>query len=118
MGQSRTEVTPAALVEAIAAFVDARVRDALAVASIGAANDWLTPEQAGEIARRSPKTVTAWCRSGDLPATRRGTHWRIRRADLGAFLNLASREPQAPRLPRVHPDDLRMLLPHQPGETP
>jgi excisionase family DNA binding protein len=50
--------------------------------------DLLTPQQVSDGLQGivTPHTVTAWCRSGKLKATRAGRKWVIRRVDLEAFL--------------------------------
>ena len=49
------------------------------------ADDLTTAEVADQL-RVTTQAVTAWCRSGQLPATRAGSHWRIRKEDLAAFV--------------------------------
>jgi excisionase family DNA binding protein len=48
----------------------------------------ITPQQISDELQGmvTPHTVTSWCRSGKLKATRAGRKWIIRRADFVAFL--------------------------------
>ncbi len=47
-----------------------------------AADDYLTPEEVAEILKVSVATVRRKLRSGELPATKFGRSWRIRRSTL------------------------------------
>ncbi len=46
----------------------------------------LSTADAARLANRAEKTVRVWCESGELPATKRGRAWAIRRQDLDAYL--------------------------------
>lgn len=48
-------------------------------------HDYTTAEVADRL-RVTPAAVTAWCRSGLLPAYRAGKGWRIRKEDLDKFI--------------------------------
>ena len=50
----------------------------------------ITPQQAAEELQGivTPRTVTTWCKSGKLKASRAGRKWLIRRADFEAFLRV------------------------------
>lgn len=52
----------------------------------------LTPEEVAAYLRVSKKTVYKIVRSGALPAFKAGKHWRVRRADLGAWIARRSKE--------------------------
>jgi len=47
----------------------------------------LTPEEVAEHLAVTPKAVRAWLRDGKLPGLRLGRLWRIRPADLDAFID-------------------------------
>src|SRR5436309_4531607 len=49
----------------------------------------LTPEQVAERLQVTERTVYGWLRRGRLPALKLGRLWRIRPADLEAFLESA-----------------------------
>jgi len=46
----------------------------------------LTPEQAADRLAVSPKTLRDWLRDGKLKGVKVGRLWRVREADLDAFL--------------------------------
>jgi excisionase family DNA binding protein len=46
----------------------------------------LTPEQAANQLGIAPRTLREWLRSGKLPGVKLGRLWRIREADLEAFI--------------------------------
>lgn len=46
----------------------------------------LTTVEVADQLRVTQSAVTAWCRSGQLPAYRAGKHWRIRKEDLAVFV--------------------------------
>ena len=46
----------------------------------------LTPAEVAEYLKISKKTVYKMVRSGDLPAFKAGKHWRVPRAELGAWI--------------------------------
>jgi excisionase family DNA binding protein len=48
----------------------------------------ITPQQIAEELQGmvTPYTVTRWCKSGKLVATKAGRKWLVRRADFEAFL--------------------------------
>lgn len=68
-------------------------------------DDLLTPEQAAAILQLSPKTIKDWLRAGKLTGCKIGRFWRVKPADLEAFIQ-ASRlergreEPADPRTDR------------------
>ena len=45
-----------------------------------------TLEQAGAYLQKAPKTIRAWLQQGKLTGLKVGGTWRIRQADLAAFL--------------------------------
>lgn len=47
----------------------------------------LTPEEAGERLSVATKTIKDWLRAGKLKGVKVGRLWRIREADLDAFIN-------------------------------
>ena len=49
-------------------------------------DDLLTAEQAAAILQLSPKTVKDWLRAGKLTGCKIGRFWRIKPADLEAFI--------------------------------
>ena len=49
-------------------------------------DDLLTAEQAAAILQLSPKTIKDWLRAGKLPGCKIGRVWRIKEADLEAFV--------------------------------
>ncbi|RPJ34609.1 MAG: DNA-binding protein [Planctomycetaceae bacterium] len=65
-------------------------------------DDLLTAEQAAAILQLSPKTIKDWLRAGKLTGCKIGRVWRVKPADLEAFI-------QAARLVRgaQSPADLR-----------
>jgi excisionase family DNA binding protein len=65
-------------------------------------DDLLTAEQAAAILQLSPKTIKDWLRAGKLTGCKIGRAWRVKPADLEAFI-------QAARLVRgaQSPADLR-----------
>ena len=54
----------------------------------------LTPEEAAAYLRVAPQTVYRLARAGTLPGVKVGHLWRIRRADLEAFLAGAGATPK------------------------
>lgn len=49
-------------------------------------SEWLTTDEAAELADRHLESISRACRKGVLPAVKRGRQWFIRRADLEAYL--------------------------------
>ena len=49
-------------------------------------DDLLTPEQAAAILQLSPKTIKDWLRAGKLAGCKIGRFWRVKPADLEAFI--------------------------------
>jgi excisionase family DNA binding protein len=45
-----------------------------------------TTQEVAELLQVTTAAVTAWCRSGALPAFRAGSRWRIRKEDLDKFI--------------------------------
>lgn len=45
-----------------------------------------TTQEVADLLQVTPAAVTAWCRSGQLPAFRAGSRWRIRKEDLDKFI--------------------------------
>lgn len=64
--------------------------EATAVAS--ALGEILTPDEVAGYLKISKKTVYKIVRSGTLPAFKAGKHWRVRRADLGAWIARRAQE--------------------------
>lgn len=54
--------------------------------AVGIMRDWLTAEEIAKELQVTGETVRAWCRAGQLRATRVGGRWRIKRSDLDEFL--------------------------------
>ena len=52
----------------------------------------LTPDEVAAYLKISKKTVYKLVRSGVLPAFKAGKHWRVPRADLGAWIARRSSE--------------------------
>ena len=52
----------------------------------------LTLDEVAEYLKIPKKTAYTIVRSGALPAFKAGKHWRVRRADLGAWIARRSRE--------------------------
>ena len=50
------------------------------------ANEWVGTAAAANILGCHAKTAARMARRGEIPATRLGSHWRFRRADLDAYL--------------------------------
>lgn len=50
--------------------------------------EYLTVEEVAAKLRVNPKTVRRWCQAGKLIATRAGRLWRIKPADLDAFMQV------------------------------
>lgn len=48
--------------------------------------DYMTVDEVAAQLRVTPKTVRRWCASGQLKASRAGRPWRIKPADLDAFM--------------------------------
>ncbi len=51
----------------------------------------LRAEDVAEMIGVKERTVWRWCREGNLPCLKVGTHWRVRREDLEAFLRRSER---------------------------
>lgn len=51
----------------------------------------LTPEEAAERIAVSPRTLRDWLRAGELRGVKVGKLWRVRPADLEAFIEPASK---------------------------
>jgi excisionase family DNA binding protein len=49
-------------------------------------DELFTPEQAAAILQVSPKTLKDWLRAGKLPGCKIGRFWRVKPADLDAFI--------------------------------
>ena len=49
--------------------------------------DLLTPEEVAEYVRVNPQTIYRLLRSGRLPGAKIGHQWRVRKADLDAYLH-------------------------------
>ncbi len=49
--------------------------------------DLLTPEEVAEYVRVNPQTIYRLLRGGKLPGAKIGHQWRVRRADLDAYLH-------------------------------
>ncbi|MCY3842840.1 MAG: helix-turn-helix domain-containing protein [Acidobacteria bacterium] len=64
----------------------------VAVAAASALAEILTPDEVAAYLKVSKKTVYKIVRSGALPAFKAGKHWRVRRADLGAWIARRSKE--------------------------
>jgi excisionase family DNA binding protein len=54
-------------------------------------DDLLTVEQAAAILQLSPKTIKDWLRAGKLPGCKIGRLWRVKQADLEAFIQASRR---------------------------
>jgi excisionase family DNA binding protein len=54
-------------------------------------DELLTPEQAAAILQLSPKTIKDWLRAGKLTGCKVGRVWRVKRADLEAFIQASRR---------------------------
>ena len=54
-------------------------------------DDLLTAEQAAAILQLSPKTVKDWLRAGKLTGCKIGRFWRVKAADLEAFVQASRR---------------------------
>jgi excisionase family DNA binding protein len=54
-------------------------------------DDLLTAEQAAAILQLSPKTIKDWLRAGKLTGCKIGRLWRVRPADLEAFIQASRR---------------------------
>jgi excisionase family DNA binding protein len=54
-------------------------------------DDLLTVEQAAAILQLSPKTIKDWLRAGKLTGCKIGRFWRVRPADLEAFIQASRR---------------------------
>ena len=64
----------------------------VAAAAASTLGEILTPDDVAEYLKVSKKTVYKLVRSGALPAFKAGKHWRVRGADLGAWIARRSRE--------------------------
>ncbi|MCY4122428.1 MAG: helix-turn-helix domain-containing protein [Acidobacteria bacterium] len=64
----------------------------VAGAAASARGEILTPDEVAAYLKISKKTVYKIVRSGALPAFKAGKHWRVRRADLGAWIARRSTE--------------------------
>ncbi len=51
------------------------------------ADEIMTPEETAEYLKVHPQTVYRQLRAGKLPGRKIGDQWRVRRADLDAFLS-------------------------------
>ena len=58
--------------------------------------DIYTPKEVAARLKMPLKTVLEYLRRGTLPGFRIGKHWRVRKADLDAFLERSAK-------PRLHP---------------
>jgi excisionase family DNA binding protein len=100
LGSTGTERVPA--VRRTGSGREAQAGRAPAEGSRAAMDELLTPEQAAAILQLSPKTLKDWLRAGKLPGCKIGRFWRVKPADLEAFIR-ASRlrrgreEPADPR---------------------
>jgi excisionase family DNA binding protein len=56
-----------------------------------AMDDLLTAEQAAAILQLSPKTIKDWLRAGKLTGCKIGRLWRVKPADLEAFIQASRR---------------------------
>jgi excisionase family DNA binding protein len=65
-------------------------------------DDLLTAEQAAATLQLSPKTLKGWLRAGKLTGCKIGRLWRVREADLAAFI-------QASRMLRVREENAKPL---------
>ena len=75
--------------------VGARSTPAEPVAAAAAAptlSEILTPDEVAQYLKISKKTVYKLVRSGALPGFKAVTHWRVRCADLGAWIARRSNE--------------------------
>ena len=54
-------------------------------------DELLTPEQAAAILQLSPKTIKDWLRAGKLTGCKVGRVWRVKPADLEAFIQASRR---------------------------
>lgn len=64
-----------------------------ALAKRGPANDeYMSPEQAAEVAKVAPATVRRWVREGKLPGHHAGRRVRVRRAELEEMLRDGPRD--------------------------
>ena len=72
----------------------------------------LTPEEVADQLRVSRPTIYAWLKMGRLKGLRAGKVWRIRPADLEAFLQPESEasDPDAGKLRRYTPEEVRQFL--------
>ena len=64
----------------------------VAARAASALGEILTPDEVAEYLKVSKKTVYKIVRSGALPAFKAGKHWRVRSADLGAWIARRSKE--------------------------
>jgi len=58
---------------------------------------WVTTKQAAEILGVEPSRVRQLILSGQLPASKPGREWMLRRRDVEAFRDLPPGEPGRPR---------------------
>jgi excisionase family DNA binding protein len=58
-----------------------------AVTPLEGERSFLTPREVSGMLRVSTQTVRRWIKQGKLPAYRVGRAWRIKRADLDAWLD-------------------------------
>jgi excisionase family DNA binding protein len=59
-------------------------------------DDFLSPEAAAKRLGIKLRTVLDWLRTGKLPAYKFGRQWRIKRADLEAFIEASRVAPETP----------------------
>ncbi len=57
------------------------------------ADDILTLQEAGRLAKVQPSTVRTWLQHRKLPGLKAGKEWRVRREDLEAFMQQAVEVP-------------------------
>ena len=70
---------------------EAQTRRSPAEEKRAAIDDLLTAEQAAAILQLSPKTIKDWLRAGKLTGCKIGRLWRVRPADLEAFIQASRR---------------------------
>ncbi|MCG8406562.1 MAG: helix-turn-helix domain-containing protein [Phycisphaerales bacterium] len=58
-------------------------------------HEFMTLAEAAEMLRLSSNTVYKLCRSGELPSKQIGRQWRIRAADLEAWLAQSHQDPKS-----------------------
>ena len=72
---------------------EAQTGRSLAEGVRAAMDDLLTAEQAAAVIQLSPKTIKDWLRAGTLTGCKIGRRWRIKPADLEAFVQASRRWP-------------------------